>query len=80
MVDSTDTRCPGSEDASVTACASASTATPRTFTVSGRTIRRRAANALPKLFPDEPVPSRQDFAGRRSTFRSVRTDTDPGQA
>ncbi|OKJ65204.1 hypothetical protein AMK27_05175 [Streptomyces sp. CB02009] len=96
MVDSTDTRCPGSEDASVTAFASAaspassarppsfpssaSTATPRTFTLSGRTIRRRAVNALPKLFPDEPAPSRQDFAGRRSTFRSVRTDTDPGQA
>ncbi|MFD9240400.1 hypothetical protein ACFV0D_00375 [Streptomyces sp. NPDC059556] len=80
MVDSTDTRCPGPEDASVTALTSASTSTPRTSTVSGRAIRRCAANALPKLFPDEPVPSRQDFAGRRSTFRNVRTDLDLGRA
>ncbi|MCD2469239.1 hypothetical protein ACFQ71_15435 [Streptomyces sp. NPDC056534] len=96
MVDSTDTCCPGSEDASVTAFASAassassarppssplsaSAAMPRTFTVSGRTIRSRAEKALPKLFPDEPAPSRQDFAGRRGTVRSVRTDMDPVQA
>ncbi|WP_329112245.1 hypothetical protein [Streptomyces sp. NBC_01353] len=48
--------------------------------VSRRVIRRLATRPRPKLFPDEPGPSRQDFVGQTITFRGKRMDTDLGQA
>lgn len=48
--------------------------------VSRRVLRRLETKAPPKLFPDEPGPSRQDFVGQTITFRAERTGTDFGQA
>lgn len=41
---------------------------------------RRLVRPLAKLFPDEPVPSRQDFVGLTCTIRTGRVDEGFGQA
>ncbi|MFF3840439.1 hypothetical protein [Streptomyces sp. NPDC001930] len=48
--------------------------------VSRRVIRRLVTTVLPKLFPDEPGPSRQDFVGQTINLRGERTDRRFGQA